>query len=390
MRAAAPDSRPPDEARQQRRQNLKLTLITYSVSIIAVLAIVGALRVAAPVLVPVTFALIVSMLLRPAARWFDRRRVPETASAAFLSLLVVFAMASAIYFGARPAIAWFDRVPDIIIEAREKLEGIEQAFRRVSEVSKRVEELADGQSETEPPPIRIRGEPLAKTIADSAQTIFVQFMFTAVLIYFFLATRRSSRRKLLALRSSFRTRLRSGRIILRVETKVVGYMLTMLAINFGLGVAVGSAIALLGGPTPAAFGALAGILNFVPYLGPAILNILLAVAGLAQEESLWAALAPVGAYIALNFIESNFVTPSLIGARTRVSPLAIILSIAFFTWLWGPGGAVVAIPIVIALKTICDSVAALRPIGILLSEKVEGARARRPASPLYLAGLRAR
>ncbi len=367
--------KPAEVAAALRRPCRRITLITYAVSTLAVLAVGVALHYARPLILPIIFALIISTLLRPAAAWFDRQRIPETISATFLSLLVVLTLFGAAYFAGRPAIAWFDRLPAVMVDARQKLDGLERAIRRVSEVTKKVEEIADAPEENEPPEVQLRESSIARSITASAQSIIIQFLLTTVLIYFFLSTRRSSRRKILALRGSLRTRLRSGRILSKVEDNVVRYMLTMLAINAGLGLSVGVAIALLGGSSPVVFGALAGVLNFIPYLGPAVLNILLGVTGLVQEDNLLMALAPVGAYTALNFIESNFVTPSLIGAQSRISPLAIILAIAFFAWLWGPAGAVVAIPILIVIKTVCDSVSALRPIGILLSERVQADRA---------------
>ena len=354
-----------------------LRVITYSIAFIAVLALGFALHVAQPLLLPIVYAFILSMLLRPAAEWLDRLGIPEGASGAALTGFVILTLFSGIYFAGRPAVAWFDRLPETLSEAREKLDGIEKAFTRVNEVTQSVEEITAPANGDKNAPVMVQEKSLAMSVASSAQTIFIQFMLMAVVLYFLLATRRSSRRKFLALRSSFRTRRQSARILTAIDRNIVGYVLTMLAINLWLGVAVGAAIALIGGPSPVVFGVIAGILNFVPYLGPTIVNILLAVTGLVQEDNLLRAFAPLGAYIVLNFIESNFVTPSLIGVRQRISPLAIILAIAIFTWLWGPGGSIVAIPIVVIVKTICDNVKSLSAIGILLSVSVESPKLSR-------------
>ncbi len=345
------------------------TIIAYATCTLAVIAVGVVLRAAQPILLPVAFAFVVSILLKPAAQWFERRGAPEAATAVFLTGAVVLTLFASIYFAGRPAIKWFEELPEIVEEAREKLSGIEGAFLRMSEVTRRVEDLTSPQGD-EPAEIAVRETSFARSLTASAQTTFVQVTLTTVLVYFFLATRRNSRRKLIALRRSFVTRLRTARVMTRIEDNIVRYMLTMMAINTGLGLATGAAIAAIGGPTPVVWGVLAAVLNFVPYLGPTALNVLLLVAGLVHYDSLAMAFAPVGAYIALNFIESYFITPSAIGSRMLISPLAIILSIVFFTWLWGPAGSIIAIPLLIVFKTLCDSVEPLRGFGVLLGENV--------------------
>ena len=156
-------------------------------------------------------------------------------------------------------------------------------------------------------------------------------------------------------------------------------MFTMLIINIGLGVATGIGMLAIGMPSPLIWAGLAAILNFVPYLGPITLTVLLTLTGLVHFETFaGAAVAPM-IYIVLNFIESNFITPTVIGVRLTISPLAVILNISFWTWLWGPAGAVLSIPVLVIFKTVCDYSTFLRPIGLLIGD----ADTFRPAKPPF-------
>jgi predicted PurR-regulated permease PerM len=209
---------------------------------------------------------------------------------------------------------------------------------------------------------------MPSVFAATARTAIVQFLLTWVLVFFFLASRTDLKRKLVAAHQGFGGKVRALHMFRDIEDRVGSYMFTMVMINAGLGVAMALAALLLGMPSPHIWGVLAALLNFVPYLGPATLTVLLGLSGIVHYEDPLVALAPMAAYAALNFIESNLVTPLLVGVRMRVTPLAVIISISLLTWLWGAVGAIIAIPLLVIFKTICDCTPVLQPVGILIGE----------------------
>ncbi len=279
-----------------------------------------------------------------------------------------FIFVGSVYLIIQPGAAWIDNLPNVVSQAKEKLIGMQEAVDKVQDVSEQVNELTELGGVGEQDVVVVEGPRLGDSLVASARTIIVQIIFATVLTYFFLAARIDIRRKLLLLRSNIRGMMQTSRMIRAVEQKVGAYMLTMLVINLGLGGAVTLAMWAIGMSNPYVWGGLAAILNFIPYLGPILLTGLLALSGIVQFETVAGMAAPALIYISLNFIESNFVTPTLIGVRLTISPLAVILNISFWTWIWGPAGAVISIPVLVIFKTVCDHSNTLRPLGLLIGD----------------------
>jgi predicted PurR-regulated permease PerM len=104
---------------------------------------------------------------------------------------------------------------------------------------------------------------------------------------------------------------------------------------------------LFGFPSPILFGILATVLNYIPYIGAACMTVILFGVGLVSFPSLAFALAPPAAFVALATIEGQFITPTVLGRRLTLNPLAVLLALAFWSWIWGPMGAFLAVPLTI-------------------------------------------
>lgn len=345
-----------------------LAAIGVSMIIVAAAAVGFVFYAARPILLPLATAFIISALLTPIADRLGRLGLPEGADAGVTMLVAVAALIAAFLVVDRPVIAWTQKLPQTIEAALDKLDGVASAMSRMREATEEVEKSI---SELAPEPVRevvVKETTMMESLASSAREASVQILFTLVLAYFLLAGRTSFRIKAMAAQPTLRGKLQVARIFRDIHRKVGQYMLTMTVINIGLGAAVALAMAAIGMPSPIVWGALAGVLNFVPYIGPAVVTLLAAATGLVTFDSLQqAALAPL-VYVVLNFIESNVVTPSLVGVRMMLSPLAILLFVATFAWLWGPVGAVLAAPLLVVVKTVCDSVRFLQPVGVLVGE----------------------
>jgi predicted PurR-regulated permease PerM len=343
-------------------------IIVICLIVIASTALGFFLYFARPLLIPISGAVVASVLLAPLANWLRRIGLPSGARA-FVAVAFAFTMlVGALYMALQPGAAWLDSFPAVVGEAKEKLVGMQDAVNKVQDVSEQVSELTDLGAKKSEDVVVVEGPPLGDSLMASARTIIVQLIFATVLTFFFLSARIDIRRKLLLLRRDRGKMLKTYRMIKAIEEKVGAYMLTMLVINLGLGVCTALAMFFLGMKAPLVWGGLAAILNFIPYLGPVLLTSLLAISGVVQFDTALAMALPALCYITLNFIESNFVTPLMIGVRLTISPLAVILNISFWTWIWGPVGAIISIPLLVIFKTVCDYSDTLRPIGLMIGD----------------------
>jgi predicted PurR-regulated permease PerM len=173
---------------------------------------------------------------------------------------------------------------------------------------------------------------------------FVLFFGTLI---FFLATNAALRQKLIIAFVTRDARLRMLRIWNDIEQNLVGYVGLVSLINLALGVVTAAMLYLVGFPNPVTFGLLTVVLNFVPYIGPAVITLVLFCVGLVALPSIGqAALAPA-LFVAIATAEGHFITPSIVGRRLTLSPFLVFLALAFWTWLWGPIGAFLAVPLLI-------------------------------------------
>jgi predicted PurR-regulated permease PerM len=144
------------------------------------------------------------------------------------------------------------------------------------------------------------------------------------------------------------------------------------------------AVGLIGLPNPTLWGTIAGLLGFIPYLGPLMTLVLLALAGSLTFTTLPAMLAPAAAFGVINVVESNFVSPWIVGRRLEISPLVVFLSVLLCGWIWGIAGAFIAVPLLVALRAAARRSRSLRLWCVYLD------RSREPPSVRLLLGLRRR
>jgi predicted PurR-regulated permease PerM len=196
---------------------------------------------------------------------------------------------------------------------------------------------------------------------------------TVFLLYFMLATERWLIARTVEAIPRRRTRalLLSG---LRQAQGDIGlFITTMGIISIGLGAATGIALALIGFPNPVLWATTTAVLTFVPYIGPVLVTLALLIAGSMASGTGFEMLVPPGLFLLLHFVESNFISPLLMGHRLRISPVFVFLSVLFWSWLWGIAGAFVAVPLLLALRAVSQRSRRLRLIHIYLDvDAVEG------------------
>jgi predicted PurR-regulated permease PerM len=212
------------------------------------------------------------------------------------------------------------------------------------------------------PVVKAAPESAARSVLLITQAVVVNAVTIVVLTFFLLATRPASlARAAGALRGP--AAARRVLIVFAALRKELGrYFATVALINCGLGLATGSAMALLDMPNPALWGVVAATLNFVPYVGPATTLCVLTVVALATFDALGSVLAVAGTFLLLTTIEGQIVQPIAVGHRLAVSPLVVIIALMFWGWLWGIPGLALAVPLVLSVKAICAHVQGWKPI----------------------------
>lgn len=316
---------------------------TLFLGVIAVIAAFTALRVAQGLFAPVLTALVLGIVCAPLTDRIERVGLPRTLAA--LLMLALFAVfASTLFVLLEPAMTRaIQNAPSIWREVTGLLETLRGMLSDVEQLQDTVSDaLGPGQAGTATEEggsgVEVPGIMDALALAPSFAATLLIFAGT---FYFFLVGRRE-----IYERVDRSATFVSADMLDRAESRVSRYFLTITLINAGFGLIIGLAMTLIGMSQPMIWGIAAFLINFVLYLGPAILAVALAVAGLLTFDGAYG-FVPAVTYVALNMTEGQFVTPALVGRNMAVNPLLVFVSLVIWLWLWGPIGGVVAIPVLV-------------------------------------------
>jgi predicted PurR-regulated permease PerM len=335
-----------------RRDRLlaSMTLITGAGVLIA---LPFALRAGAEFFLPVTAALVIAIALVPPLEWMERRRVPS-GLAAFLCLMLFLVIANAavaaIVF---PASEWVKMLPERIERVRTTLAPIIEAFSDLdSFISNVTHQFSRGPGIASQTVTVETPNSLLSIIATSAPFALIQMFFATLVIYFFLAGWTRMRKRTITARSSFDGAMTTARVIQQVVDATSTYLGTITVVNISLGLLVALILWGIGMESPLMWGGIVAVLNYIPYLGPIVAALLLGVGGLMVFDEPWRAMLPSIIFVVLHLIEANIITPTVVGRRLTINPLMILLALSFWAWVWGTTGALLAVPLLIILRTV--------------------------------------
>lgn len=333
--------------RRIRRKNqpdidgLIRTAASISMILVGVVAAVVVLEYGQMILAPIGLAVVVGLMFGPLADRIERFGIPPWISGGAVILAFVFLIALALTGFAVPLSDWLDKLPSIW----QRLQSGLTSWRGViASVGGLQEQLRDALGQSAAMKVDVEDGSAVESVATLAPAIVAQVLLFLAGLYFFIATRASIRLSILSMCFSRRLRWRVAHAFRDIEMLVSRYLLSITAVNFGLGVAVALAMWACGVPSPLLWGMLAGVLNYVIYIGPAIMAFILFGVGLATYDTMSAALVPPFVYLVLNLIEAQFVTPHVVGRTMTLNPFVVFLAIAFWIWLWGPLGGFIAVP----------------------------------------------
>ena len=311
-------------------------------------AILWCAYVAQHVIVPVLLAWAIATIILPVVKWIESYRVPRALAALAVTALLLLLIATLLLLLSAPLTYWLGRATYIGALLREKLESFHQPLALLQELQKGLNAIGSGAPGT------LKVEPQTSSLITTilafvtpAISGFVIFVFSLI---FYLIYRQRLRNSMVLLLADRDARLAILRTLNDIDDNMTTYFGTFTLINIGLGLATAMLTWAIGLPNPLLWGVLAGVLNYVPYLGPAVVIATLGVVGLLLYPTLEeAVLAPL-LYLGLVTVEGQFITPTLMGRRLEINPFAVFLAIAFCTWFWGPVGAFLAVPILMSLS----------------------------------------
>lgn len=357
----------------------------WALIVLTTLALLCAMYVARAVIMPVAFALVLTLTMRPVVRQLKRRGLPLPAGSAAVLMLVLSAFLAGVTYLVGPAQEWIDRGPDKLRQVGERLSPLRNRWVQIQEASEELEKLAEGKSEETPagsvwswfapdresaPPVEVevRQPRLVSNliILNSAGSFLAGAVVMFVLAFFLLSAGDVLINNVLRILPSMREKRNAVELVYNVEQGVSAYLFTVTCINVALGVVQGLAMWLLGMPNPALWGAMCCVLNFIPYLGALLGTIVVFLVAVLTFDTLGHASLVPAVYFGITAVEGNLVTPALLGRSMSLNPVMVFLFLTFWGWIWGIGGALLAVPLLAMLKIGFDQFERTRPIGTLL------------------------
>ena len=370
-------SKPDDEAAAgapaPRRRTLafaaeELRLISALVVLMAIglfLALPFVLSIGSVVFLPLVTAIVLTIVLSPLADRLARIGLPNFL-ASFLALLAFLAIVSlALTVVLRPAVALFDDVPAMIERIGEHFENLQGGLVWVSRLNDQITRIIGAEQGEQ---VVLAGPTMLEQLAFATPTVVLEVLLTFLMAFFMIEARVRVRRRLLLDRQSFGASLKAARVMRDVQDRVAAYIFTVGLINLGIGLIVTLGAWALGMPFPIMWGGLAALLNFLPYVGPLAMIALLTLFGLGTADAPLVGLVPAAAYLALHAIESNLVTPAILGARFTMNAVLILLALSYFSWIWGVTGALLSVPILLTLTALVDHLGRPNLIGFIFGE----------------------
>ncbi|GGC17332.1 AI-2E family transporter [Novosphingobium marinum] len=348
--------------RRERRLVSTLVLLT---GVAVILALPFVLSAGSEFFLPVTISLILSIILSPVANFLRRVGLPNAIACLVSVLLVPVAFSLVALLILQPSVALLAQLPQLTRQIVEHIENVRGGFSAFTNIANELASLTGSAGQTE---VVVAAPSAVEQIATATPAVVFETVLIVLFTFFMLEARFRMRRKLLLEREDFGASVRAARILRDVQGQVGTYILTASIIAACVGVIVALGAWALGLEAPVMWGGLAALLNLLPYFGPLVMTFLLAAFGLGTEASVLAGLAPAAMYLAMHTVEANFVTPVILGKRLTLSPIAILVSMSFFSWVWGVAGIFLSVPILLVGVALFQHVGSPNFVGFVFGE----------------------
>ena len=359
----APDCLETGSQRLEHRLEMPLARDARTIfqGILCGIAVLAFLYIAQDIVVPVVLALVLKLLFQPLVSLLERFHVPRVAGA-----LIALAVLLSVFIGlgtllSSPAAQWVSQLPQTWPQLQQKFAFIRDPVEHVQRTLDQMGVRLGSRSSLLSNPIG-----MATAVLGGTGTIAAHLLETLLVLFYLLVFGEIFLRRLVEVLPRFSDKREAVRISLRVERDLSAYLLTITVINTTVGCATAGVMWLCDVPGPVLWGVVAFCLNFVPILGPFCGIVLFLAVGLISKGPAWAALMPAALYFGIHVLEGEIVTPMLLANRFTINPVAVILSLIFWYWMWGVPGAILAVPVLTIIKIVSDRLRPLRAFGHLL------------------------
>ena len=346
-----------------------------AVQVIAVLLLLFALSYARGVLAPLVLALLASLALAPPVRWLSRL-IPRWVASAVVVVGITVAVGFTAYLLSDEVAAFSRRLPTIVRDVRGAVQSAsprQGLLRQLQQAVSEFEQSTESAPASNATPVTIV-EPVdvQRGVIAGARSVggyLGQGVMMLFLIYFLLASGDMFKLKLVKLSSE---RLSQRKITLsmidEINTKIGHFVSYQAWSGLLVGVATWLAFTWLGVRYAGLWGVASGLLNVVPYAGPTVILGASALAALVQFKSASMVALVAGVSLGITGLEGFLLAPTMLGQAARVNTVAVFVSIMFWGWMWGGAGLIVAVPVLMIVKTVADHVESLSGLSSLLSD----------------------
>lgn len=368
---------------------------TLSLTTLVVLAVVLILQYAQPFFVPIVLGILISYALAPLVGGLQRARVPRAIGAAVAVTMLVGAMGLGAYTLSDEAMSIVSNVPEAAKRVRERVRAhrasrggggaLQKMQDAASEIDRAAQEAsrpsqaeqtraAEVKIQTGVQKVEIVQPPFRATEYLWSGGIGLvgfggQFLLVLFLVYFFLVTGDLYKRKFVKIAGPTLSQKKvTVQILDEINQQIASFMRVQVFTSLMVACATGLALWWLGVENYVLWGLLSGIFNSIPYLGPVLVTGGLGVVAFLQFDDLLRTSVVCAVTFAITALEGFLLTPMLMGRAAQMNPVAIFIGLLFWSWMWGIWGTVLAVPMLMMLKAVCDHVEDLQPIGELLGE----------------------
>ena len=317
-------------------------------------------------ILPILLAAFFSLLLSPVMKRLTSGWLPRWIAAFLLiavSMATIVGIGNALYV---PAAEWVGRAPQVVRNVTPKLKSLMRPFNEANKMSESISAITSDTSKANQRVVVQSSD--RPSLLSTTPRVLASALAVVLLTYFFLLYGDSLLRRTLMLRSTWQQKRVTVDIVRSIQNDLSRYFLTVCTTSLALGCATTILLWALGVDTPLLWGALAALLNLTPYVGPMAMAAMLTLVGLSQFPTIGAAFLPAAGYLGLHLMESQIATPLALGSTINLNPLAIILWLMIWGWMWGILGLLLAVPMLVCLKVICTRVEGLQHWAIMLEK----------------------
>jgi len=380
--AADHEHRPASAPEETTAMTAPTDVRSVALTVLAVIGTIVMLRYAQAVIIPIVLGVLISYALEPIVVWLTRLRMPRALAAALVLAGVVAGSGALLYQLRYEATEFIEQLPDAARRLRRIVErdggstssAIEQVQKAATELEKAADAAAPPPSQgnatrvqVEPPPIRVGQYVLwgsMNLFASATQIVLILF-----LAFFLLASGNLYRRKLVKIAGpSLEKKKVTLQILQEIDHQIERFLLVQLFTSAVVGLATWLVFRWIGLEQAALWGLLAGIFNSIPYFGPVVVTSAVGLIAFLQFGTLHMVLVAGGAAFVITALEGVLLTPLLTSRAARMNAVAVFVGLIFWGWVWEVWGMLLAVPMLMVVKAICDRVEDLKPVGELLGD----------------------